>query len=178
MKQGRWRSCGNELAKRKMLQMKLNRKSCMLILALLVATVGWNYVSAVHGGPKAKECLKVVDQNGKPVQGAKIRGGFVTGDGLDDYTPVDGFTDAKGRLTAQDRAFGCAVAIFLRAVNVDGVLDVLASGINLDGGSVRIGGDSATPEPSGCLLMLMGIAALGLRRRPESRTRGNRGESP
>ncbi len=75
----------------------------MLILALFVATVGWNYVSAVHGGPKAKECLKVVDQNGKPVQGAKIRGGFVTGDGLDDYTPVDGITDARGRFTAQGR---------------------------------------------------------------------------
>ena len=51
------------------------------------------------------------------------------------------------------------------AVNADGVLDVLASGINLDGGPVRIGGDSATPEPSACLLMVMGIAALGLRRK-------------
>lgn len=83
--------------------MRVNRKSLLLLLGIVAAIVGWNYVSTVHGGPKAKECLKVVDQNGKPVQGAKIRGGFVTGDGLDDYTPVDGFTDAKGRFTAKGR---------------------------------------------------------------------------
>ena len=51
------------------------------------------------------------------------------------------------------------------AVKSDGSLDVLASGINLDGGPVRIGGGSATPEPSSGLLLLLGWAALGLRRK-------------
>ena len=42
-------------------------------------------------------------------------------------------------------------------------LSVVTSGCDLEGGSVVVGGGNI-PEPSGCLLMVMGIAALGLRR--------------
>ena len=47
-------------------------------------------------GAHAKECLRVVDQNGKPVAGARIWGGIQTGDGYNDFTPISGTTDTNG----------------------------------------------------------------------------------
>ncbi len=83
--------------------MKTNWKSFLFLLGMLAAIVGGKYLSDVQGGFGAKECLRIVDQDGKPVQDAEIYGGFVTGHGLNDYTPVRGTTDAKGRFTAQGR---------------------------------------------------------------------------
>ena len=45
-------------------------------------------------------------------------------------------------------------------------MNVLSSGIGLNGEPVIVGGGSATPEPSCALLLLIGIGVLGLRRRP------------
>jgi len=49
-------------------------------------------------------------------------------------------------------------------VNADGALDVFSSGIDLYGGAVRIG-EGGIPEPSSFVLMLFGIACVGLSRR-------------
>lgn len=49
-------------------------------------------------------------------------------------------------------------------VNGDGALDVFSSGINLYGGAVRIG-EGDIPEPSTCVLMLLGLACVCLSRR-------------
>ena len=49
------------------------------------------------------------------------------------------------------------------AVNADGALDVLGSDIAVYGDTLVVGG-GATPEPSGCLLFLLGLGALSLRR--------------
>ena len=48
---------------------------------------------------------------------------------------------------------------------VDGTLYAVNSALGLDGQRIVVGGDSVIPEPSSCLLMLIGISALGLRRR-------------
>ena len=49
------------------------------------------------------------------------------------------------------------------AVNADGALDVLGSDIAVYGDALTVGGGS-TPEPSGALLLLLGLGALGLLR--------------
>ena len=53
------------------------------------------------------------------------------------------------------------------AVDGDGNVVVLSSAADLDGGPMIVGGGAWTgiPEPSGGMLMLLGLAALGLRRR-------------
>ena len=52
-------------------------------------------------------------------------------------------------------------------VSVDASLEMtlLGAGINLDGGAVIVG--AGIPEPSGGMLMLLGVAVLALRRRQE-----------
>jgi len=47
-------------------------------------------------GALAKECLRVVDQDGLPVAGAKVWGGLQTGGNLNDFTPISGMTDTNG----------------------------------------------------------------------------------
>ena len=49
----------------------------------------------------------------------------------------------------------------------DGVLSVGHSAWDLDGGAMVVGGGSATPEPTSGVLLLFGVALLGLRRRPQ-----------
>lgn len=46
-----------------------------------------------------------------------------------------------------------------------GQITVLSSAWDLDGGPMIVGGGSATPEPSGGLLLVLGAAALALRRK-------------
>jgi hypothetical protein len=58
---------------------------------------------ARRNGALAKECLRVVDQDGMPVFGARIDGGLQTGDGYNDYTPIKGATDTNGEFVVQGK---------------------------------------------------------------------------
>ena len=58
---------------------------------------------ARNNGAQAKECLRVVDQDGMPVFGARIDGGMQTGDGYNDYTPIKGATDTNGEFVVQGK---------------------------------------------------------------------------
>ena len=54
-------------------------------------------------------------------------------------------------------------------VDARGNLSLLGSAIDLDGGPMIVGGGSASPEPSGAVLLLLGAGMLGLRRqRPKA----------
>ncbi len=55
------------------------------------------------------------------------------------------------------------------AIKSNGALDVLSSGVNLDGGAVVIGGGVPIPEPSTGMLLLVGLAFAGLSRRNDGR---------
>lgn len=50
-------------------------------------------------GAEAKECLRVVDQDGKPIVGAKIIGGSQTGEGKNDCIVISGVTNTNGEYT-------------------------------------------------------------------------------
>ena len=54
-------------------------------------------------GALARICVKVVDQDGKSVSGAKIWGGFTSGNMLNDYVLVEGWTDENGEFVAQGK---------------------------------------------------------------------------
>lgn len=47
-------------------------------------------------GAEAKECLRVIDQDGVPVADAMIWGGLQTGDGYKDFIPIRGNTNTNG----------------------------------------------------------------------------------
>lgn len=50
--------------------------------------------------PKAKVQLKIVDQDGDPVENARIFGGFTTGTRVNDYAMLEGVTDVGGSYVA------------------------------------------------------------------------------
>ena len=58
---------------------------------------------ARNNGAQAKECLRVVDQDGMPVPDAKIEGGLQTGGGYNDYMPIQGATDTNGEFVVQGK---------------------------------------------------------------------------
>ncbi len=60
------------------------------------------YQARRHGA-LAKEILHVVDQDGRPVVGAKIWGGLQTGGGRHDSTPLRGSTDTNGEYVVQGK---------------------------------------------------------------------------
>lgn len=92
--------------------MKSRMKSMIAMLSLafpLVLTAAgpsaeeMAFYKAYKNGAQAKECLRVVDQDGMPVFGAKIDGGIQTGDGYNDYTPIRGATDTNGEFVVQGK---------------------------------------------------------------------------
>lgn len=58
---------------------------------------------ARNNGAQAKECFRVVDQDGMPVPDAKIEGGLQTGAGYNDYTPIQGVTGTNGEFVVQGK---------------------------------------------------------------------------
>lgn len=54
-------------------------------------------------GAKAKECFRVVDQDGNPVEGAHFRGAFVLDD-WNDYQRVEGVSNTNGEFVAEGKS--------------------------------------------------------------------------
>ena len=54
-------------------------------------------------GAQAKECLRVVDQDGSPVAEAKVWGGLQTGGHLNDSIAINGFTDTNGEYVVEGK---------------------------------------------------------------------------
>lgn len=54
-------------------------------------------------GAESREILTVVDQDGMPVSDAKIWGGLQTGDGYNEFTPINGNTDTNGVYVIQGK---------------------------------------------------------------------------
>lgn len=73
-----------------------------LLSAVLIAIAfnagAQNSTSGITGcrAAMAKELIRVVDQNNVPIQGARIWGGFQTGDGVDDYLPIEASSGLNG----------------------------------------------------------------------------------
>ena len=84
----------------------MNRRllvSLLMMLALNSMAQDLALYRARKYGANAKECLKVVDQDGMPVAGAKVWGGIQHGDGYDDFTPISGMTDTNGEYVIQGK---------------------------------------------------------------------------
>lgn len=82
--------------------------SLFLVVQLLLMASGPSaeelaLLKARRYGAEAKECLRVVDQDGAPVAGATIWGGLQTGDGYNDYTPICGMTNTNGEYVIQGK---------------------------------------------------------------------------
>lgn len=52
--------------------------------------------NAIRNGAKVNVCLHVTDSNGNPVPQARLRGGMQTGEGLNDFSPIEGMTNTNG----------------------------------------------------------------------------------
>ncbi len=60
------------------------------------------YLARAYGA-LAKECLRIVDQDGVPVSGANLWGGLQTGDGYNDFTPIRGISDTNGEYVIEGK---------------------------------------------------------------------------
>ena len=99
--------------------MKLMSPMC-LVLPLLLNAVGPDskgvaLCNAARYGAKVKECLIVKDQNGRPVADAKVWGGLQTGDGYNDYIPIEGSTDTNGEFIVEGK---CTNRLSLRITKI------------------------------------------------------------
>lgn len=59
--------------------------------------------NAITHGALVMEHIRVVDQDGLPVESAKIRGALQTGDGYNDYASVDGYTNTNGEFMVKGK---------------------------------------------------------------------------
>jgi hypothetical protein len=87
-------------------------KSIIIILSLAIPQIlmaeglseeAMSLYRAYKYGAQAKECLRVIDQDGHPVVGAKIRGGMITGDRHNDHVLIRGITDTNGEFVVQGK---------------------------------------------------------------------------
>ena len=84
--------------------MKVIVTHCFIVVfALCVSAQDLDLYRAREYGALARECLRVVDQNGIPVAGATIWGGLQTGGNLRDFTPISGVTDTNGEYVIQGK---------------------------------------------------------------------------
>lgn len=59
--------------------------------------------NAITHGANVLEHIQVVDQDGVPVENAKLWGSLQTGDGYNDYISIEGYTNANGEYTVKDK---------------------------------------------------------------------------
>ena len=77
--------------------------SVLLLLVLNGIAQDLALYKARKYGANAKECLSVIDQDGRTVVGAKVWGGMQHGDGYNDFTPISGMTDTNGEYVIQGK---------------------------------------------------------------------------
>ena len=80
---------------------KIVSVSVFLSAVLNVAAHDDTRVIASYEGALAKECFRIVDQDGNPVEGARVYGAFWPTVGGNEYVLVDGFSNANGEYVAQ-----------------------------------------------------------------------------
>ena len=54
------------------------------------------FYNATRKGAMVNVCLHIVDNAGEPVSDAKLWGGMQTGDGFNDFSPIEGLSDTNG----------------------------------------------------------------------------------
>lgn len=94
--------------------------------------------NAREDGALICERLRVVDQDGTPVAGARIWGGLQTGDRIGDNTPVRGMTDTNGEYVVK----GKVTRIFHCEISKDGYYTSIRDftyGDAITGGSIKDG---------------------------------------
>ena len=84
--------------------MKVIVTHCFIVtFALCASAQDLALYRAREHGALARECLRVVDQDGLPVSDAKVWGGLQTGGNLRDFTPISGVTDTNGEYVIQGK---------------------------------------------------------------------------
>lgn len=63
------------------------------------SSTDYDPVRAFTNGAEVKIVLRISDQCGNPVEGARVWGGFATGGGIGDYTQIDMLSDSNGVVT-------------------------------------------------------------------------------
>lgn len=79
-------------------------------------------------GAEAKEYLRVIDQDGAPVAGARVWGGLQTGDGYKDFIPIRGNTDTNGEYLVQGKCTNRITCEITKDGYYDSVLELVDYG--------------------------------------------------
>ena len=77
--------------------------SMMVYSAFCGMAQDFSLSNAREHGALARECLRVVDQDGRPVANAKVWGGVQTGGNLNDFIPISGTTNTNGEYIIQEK---------------------------------------------------------------------------
>lgn len=97
-------------------------------------------------GAEARECLRVIDQDGMPVAGARVWGGLQTGDGYKDFIPIRGNTNTNGEYVVQGKCTNRITCQITKDGYYDSVLELVNYGNrhSLRGGKWQPYGESTT----------------------------------
>jgi hypothetical protein len=82
----------------------MKKKFCAIVVVVApllkaVAIPDLELYNAMRQGAEVNIALRVVDSRGAPVPQARLHGGLQTGDGLDDFSSIEGQTDTNGIYT-------------------------------------------------------------------------------
>lgn len=97
-------------------------------------------------GAEAKECLRVIDQDGIPVADARVWGGLQTGDGYKDFIPIRGNTNTNGEYVVLGKCTNRITCEITKDGYYDSVLELVDYGNrhSLRGGKWQPYGESIT----------------------------------
>ena len=79
-------------------------------------------------GAEARECLRVIDQDGMPVADARVWGGLQTGDGYKDFIPIRGNTNTNGEYVVQGKCTNRITCQIIKDGYYDSVLELVDYG--------------------------------------------------